>query len=95
MKSLEVNLEFLPSDQSGRLSPIKTGYIGNLLLGGLYTGVRIDLHDRLELSPGQCCLARFRFPNWSYIAHLVSVGTTFELVEGSRSVGKGKVLKIE
>jgi len=95
MKHLKVSLELLASDKGGRQGAMKSGYLGNLFVGGRYTGVRIDLSDRSELAPGERDQATAVLPNWEYVSHLVREGSPFELREGEHLIARGVVLQVE
>lgn len=81
-----------PSDRAGRQTAVRSGYLGNLKAGDRITAVQLHLADREQLAPGQGCLATLRLPNWSYVAHLLDIGSEFELVEGPRRIADGRVV---
>jgi translation elongation factor EF-Tu-like GTPase len=99
----EVVVEFTPTSQGGRRSPVALGgdatplYMPHLVVhngDGTYLGVEfVDGPDYL-IEPGDKTYATVRFmyePEISYDA-LVE-GATFDIREGGRTVGSGRVTR--
>lgn len=97
----EVLVKFTPTSQGGRHSPISLGkdasatYRPHFVVhngDGEYLGVEFTDGPKDPIYPGGCASATVRFmyaPDVSYIA-LVE-GATFDIREGGRTVGSGRV----
>ena len=97
--ALKANLELLPTEERGRRNAIRSGYRPALWFGGttphgepdLHSGV-VRLRNRDEVQPGE----KFRadiLPVALGTWPSVRKGTRFDLVEGSRLVGRGELLE--
>ena len=99
----EVFVEFTPTSQGGRNAPVWLGenaaprYMSHFVVhngDGTYLGVEfVDGPDR-AINPGDRTYATVRFlyePGVSYVS-LVE-GTTFDIQEGGRTVGSGRVTR--
>ena len=95
MKAMVIHLALVMPSRGGRRTPMETGYVGNLRADGRITAVELTFSDRDELSPGAVCYAIARLPNWEYVADRICLGSEFEVIEGARVVGKGKVIEFE
>jgi translation elongation factor EF-Tu-like GTPase len=99
----EVFIEFTPTSQGGRHSPVWLGehaaphYMPHLVVhdgDGTYLGVELVDGPDHPINPGDRTYATVRFmyePDVSYEA-LVE-GTTFDIREGGRTVGSGRVTR--
>jgi translation elongation factor EF-Tu-like GTPase len=99
----EVYVEFKPTDEGGRRSPVwlnegaEGRYMPHLCVhggDGEYLGVEfVDGPDRM-IAPGEGTYATVRFmyePQVSYDA--LAVGVSFAVCEGGRVVGSGRITR--
>ena len=98
----EVEVEFLPTEKGGRKAPVWLGESADpkycphfVVMGGQeYLGVEfVDGPDE-PIPPGRRCNATVRFmyePEVCYAS--IAVGVEFEVREGSRVVGFGRVTR--
>jgi len=96
--ALSARLELLPRDQGGRRSPIRSGYRPALWFGDtdpagelqLHSCI-VHLHGRDTVEPGESVdadLSPVAFETWPTVA----AGARFDVFEGARPVGRGRVL---
>lgn len=97
LRGAEVELCFRTADQGGRTAPllIEPGtYRPHFVApGGAYLGVVVTRGPLEPVSPGVVVGVEVRFPyDVSYAA--LSEGMAFEVMEGQRLVGEGRVLRL-
>ena len=100
----EVHVEFLPTDQGGRRTPIclsenvATPYMPHLrVIGGDGTYLGVEFVDGPDdpIPPGGRTYATVRFMNEPQISYdALQVGATFDICEGGRVVGSGRVTRL-
>jgi hypothetical protein len=94
----EVLVELLPTSDGGRAHAVvldDAGYRPHLRVeGGDYLGVEFVDGPAEPLIPGQKSYATVRFLYWPEVCYeALTVGTSFEILEGSRVVGRGCVTR--
>jgi hypothetical protein len=96
--ALRARLKLLPRDQGGRKGPIRTGYRPALWFGDTAPTGELELHScvvhlrgRDAAEPGdsiEADLAPIAIETWPAVA----TGTRFDVFEGTRPVGRGRLL---
>jgi translation elongation factor EF-Tu-like GTPase len=97
LRGAEVELCFLTAEQGGRCAPLlvepgtyRPHFVAQ---GGDYLGVVVTRGPSEPVSPGVLVCVVVGFPyDVSYVA--LSEGTAFEVMEGERLVGEGRVLRL-
>ena len=93
---IEAEFQLLPTSDGGRKSPIFSGYRGQFHLHGLDDVADVEWYfpATQPLMPGTSTSCRVWFVRPE--AHLpgIQVGDDFEVREGSRIVGRGKITAI-
>lgn len=92
-----VEAEVIFVSQGGRNHPVSNGYSSTIKLETGLWSARLNFPSLLsgeQLELGVTCIAQLRFLFWESIRAHLKVGTEFDITEGLKLVGKGKVLKI-
>ena len=93
----EVLIQMLSTDKGGRLTPIFVGYRPHFRVcggDGEYLGVEFVDGPSGPVHPGETTSATVKFmyePQVSYES--LTVGSEFEIMEGGKRVGTGKVTR--
>jgi translation elongation factor EF-Tu-like GTPase len=91
---VEAEVHFLAPEEGGRHSPVRPGYRPQFYCeGGNWDAIH-DYPGRDEVKPGETVVALLSFLSPEKHRGRVSPGLTFELREGARLVGTGKVLRV-
>jgi translation elongation factor EF-Tu-like GTPase len=95
MLEIIAKIYLLRTDEGGRRSFIFSGYRPNIRFGDdVYTDGALTFSDREKLFPGGKCQVKIMFPKPELVEKYVTVGTTFDINEGSHKVGEGEILVI-
>ena len=97
LRGAEVELCFRTAEQGGRRAPLliepgtyRPHFVAS---GGDYLGVVVTRGPSEPVSPGVLVCVEVSFPyDVSYAA--LSEGTAFRIMEGERTVGEGRVLRL-
>ncbi len=88
-------MALVPTSEGGRSAPIKRGYRSLIRFEGSDLDFGFELADNGDvIEPGESGTARLRFWASEELPKLTS-NTRFEIREGTRVVGTGKVVEIE
>ena len=88
-------VRFTGTDEGGRRSACKTGYRGALNFGD--PGILHDVvheFDREWVAPGEVVTSRMRLLAPEYQTGCLSEGLEFTVHEGTRVVGRGRILEV-
>jgi translation elongation factor EF-Tu-like GTPase len=97
---IEVVIRYLTTEEGGRQTGVCSGYRGQFAYGGNdYDGFQFfpDIRDNSMVELGTTVPAVVRFPQrrWDqFHSPRITVGMPFEIREGSRTVGRGRVTKV-
>jgi translation elongation factor EF-Tu-like GTPase len=88
------SLQLLPTGEGGRAAPIESGYrsLARFEVNEADFGFELEL-DSERLAPGESGTGRLSFWAVEELPDL-SAGQTFELREGTRTVGGGTILEL-
>ena len=92
---IEAEITLVPTESGGRRTPVLTGYRPAHDFG--VEGTLVDAaHDYAagELIPGETGRALMTFGVPSLVAGHIVEGMTFTVQEGSRIIGRGRVLRV-
>jgi hypothetical protein len=90
---IRADLRLLPSGESGRSSPIESGYRSLARFEGSASDFGFELELEADrLAPGESGMGRLSFWAVEELPEFLA-GQSFELREGSRVVGHGTVLE--
>ena len=87
-------IRLLRTEDGGRLTAVRTGYRPTVRFGNTYTESSIDLIGRDVLAPGEECQAQIVFVNADYVEEFLRPEQTFDITEGTRKVGAGRILMV-
>jgi hypothetical protein len=90
-RSATANVSLLPTAESGKTSPIGTGYRGLIQFEGHSAafGFELALNESFGLAPGASTTARLSF--WADELPPLTSGMRFNIFEGTRKVGSGQI----
>ena len=90
----EVN--YLSKDEGGRQSYVMSGYRGQVKFNGKdgQTSGEQVFRNNDTVYPGESAIAEIRILGVEYFANQLFEGLEFEILEGSRIVGKGKIIDL-
>ena len=91
---IEVEITFVPTEQGGRKSPAFSGYRPQFYYDGHDWDALHEYPDVESVSPGQTVRALLRFNRPDMHTGRVHPGMEFQIREGSRVIGHGRVTKI-
>ncbi|QDV29142.1 Elongation factor Tu [Planctopirus ephydatiae] len=100
LHEIEVEIRYLTTEEGGRRTGVFSGYRGQFYYGGNdYDGVQFfpDLSDDQMVELGTTIRAYVRFlqERWDEVhSKHITVGMPFEIREGNRTVGRGRVTKV-
>ena len=95
---IETEIRYLTTEEGGRTG-VFSDYRGQFWYGENHDGFQFfpDLApgERVELGVTVRALVRFPLARWKvFHAHRITVGMEFEIREGRRTVGRGRVTKL-
>ena len=95
-RDVEVSIRFLKPDEGGRKTPVCNGYRGQFHYAGQKEAwdAPHEYPDSEWVELGQTTRAYLAFLSPERHVEKIQVGTSFEVREGSRLVGVGKVTEI-
>ena len=93
-RDIEVEMTFLRADEGGRSTPCYSGYRPQFYYDGRDSDAQHTYIDTEMVNPGQTVRAYLSFFRPDYHFGKVKENMEFLIREGSRTVAKGKVLKI-
>ena len=93
-RDVEVSLEFLSTDEGGRVSAVRNGYRPQFHYDGQDWDAAHEYPDVEQVLPGQRARAFLTFLSPSKHLGKVAPGKPFEIREGSRIVARGRVEKL-
>jgi elongation factor Tu len=91
---IEAEIHFLAPEEGGRQTPIRCGYRPQFYYEGRDWDAIYDYPGRQEVKPGETVMALLSFLSPDQHRGRVRPGLTFEVREGPRVVGTGKVLRV-
>ena len=100
LHEVEAEIRYLTTEEGGRETGEFSGYRGQFYYGGNdYDGFQFfpDLSDDQMVELGTTVRARVRFlqERWDVVhSKRITVGMPFEIREGNRTVGRGRVTKV-
>lgn len=94
MATVRAKIRLLRTEEGGRLSGATSGYRPIVRVGDLHASGSIELLDRELIEPGDECEVNITILYRKYVEDHLTLGTTFDLTEGARKVGEGKVLAV-
>ncbi len=90
-----VQVSLLQTEAGGRAGPIFSGYKGSHLIKEDYlTTGELDLIEIEMLHPGNIATAYVSYLSPEHYPHTLWIGKEMNVQEGSRVVGKAKILEI-
>lgn len=91
---LEVEIYYLTTEEGGRKTPVRNGYRGQFYYDDCDWDAKQEFINIEECAPGQSVRAYLKTLSPEYHHGKFFEGKEFEIREGARVVGKGKVLKV-
>ena len=91
---IEVELKLLPTEQGGRRAPIFSGFAGVFCCDGGECDSVYELHQTEFVFPGQRARAFITFRHPELQMGRPEPGKSFQLCQGRRVVGEGRVTRI-
>lgn len=91
---LEGEIYYLAEQESGRFGYVKSGYRGQLYYNGRDWDTSQELIDKEICNPGETVKVRLQTLSPDFHIGQFYVGKTFEIREGLKTVGRGKITKI-
>ncbi len=92
MRTIVANIYFLSPEEGGRMTPIFSGYRPALYFGEKQTDGAILLTAGDRALPGTACDVVIELLHPEHLGAALQPMATFEAKEGTRVVGRGKVL---
>ncbi|MCU0451403.1 MAG: hypothetical protein MUC97_16435 [Bernardetiaceae bacterium] len=91
---LEADIYYMSAQEGGRHSAVRNGYSGQFFYSGQNWDATQQFLDKAICNPGEAVLVYLQTASpVCHVGHLF-VGQEFEIREGGRTVGKGKITKI-
>lgn len=97
---IEAEIRYLTTEEGGRNSGVFSGYRGQFYYGGEdYDGFQyfpdVSAGTMVELGTMVRALVRFRRERWDdFHSKQITIGMPFEIREGDKTVGRGRVTKV-
>jgi translation elongation factor EF-Tu-like GTPase len=93
-KDIEVEMTFLRAEEGGRLTPAYSGYRPQFYYDGIDSAALHTYIDTDVVNPGQTVRAYISFFSPDFHFGKIKENMEFLVREGSRTVAKGRVIKI-
>jgi hypothetical protein len=93
-KDIEAIITLLPTEQGGKTGIISNDYRSQFRYDGQDWDVRYQLIDNFEVRPGETAWAIISFLSPQCHIGKIYEGMKFEMREGGKTIGEGKVTKI-
>jgi len=91
---LEANIYYLTADEGGRKTPVATGYRGQFYYDNHNWIAIQQFIDKEWCEPGETVKVLIQTANPYFHCGKFFIGKEFEIREGSKVVGKGKISKV-
>jgi len=91
---IEAEIYYLTEGEGGRKTPVGNGYRGQLYYNGKDWDAPQQFMDKVWCNPGETVRVQLQTLSSEYHVGQIKQGIEFETREGSRTVGRGKVLKV-
>lgn len=95
LREISATVHFLGPEEGGRGTPIFSGYRPAFYFGDKQTDGAIDLIWGEEASPGEEHRVIVKLLHPEQLDDALEVGAAFEVKEGQRSVGLGRVVSLK
>jgi elongation factor Tu len=92
MRAIAVRIYFLGPEEGGRSTPIFSGYRPALYFGEKQTDGAIILPSGTRVQPGTACDVVIKLLHPEHLGEALHPMAAFEAREGTRVIGRGKVL---
>lgn len=92
LRTIVAKIYFLSPEEGGRMTPIFSGYRPALYFGEKQTDGAIILTTGDRVLPGTACEVVIKLLHPEHLGGALKPMATFEAKEGTRVVGRGKVL---
>jgi hypothetical protein len=91
---IEAEIYYLSEGEGGRKTPVGNGYRGQLYYNGKDWDAPQQFMDKVWCNPGETVRVQLQTLSSEYHVGQIKEGMEFETREGSKTVGRGKVLKV-
>lgn len=91
---IEAEIYYLSEEEGGRKTPVGNGYRGQLYYNGKDWDAPQQFIDKVWCNPGETVRVQLQTLSSEYHVGQIKQGMEFETREGSKTVGRGKVLKV-
>ncbi len=93
---IETEISFIPTENGGRQTAVKSGYRANHNFGfeGMLNDAAHEYIGQESVSPGESVLANIWFLVPEYQTGRLTIGFKFTVQEGAHVVGYGRITKI-
>lgn len=91
---VEAEITLVPTEQGGRRYPVSTGFRPQFHYDGQDWDAHHEYPDVQWVYPGQTARVFLQFLSPASHLNRLSVGMTFQLREGPRTIGHGRITKI-
>ena len=95
MLRVEARLTLLATEEGGRRTYCTTGYRPTIRFGTTYTESSFEFAENIKAMPGDECHVYIQFINPSFVRQWLVEGQEFDVTEGSRKIGHGRIISIE
>jgi translation elongation factor EF-Tu-like GTPase len=96
MKSFRASISFLKTEAGGRSDYVSSGYCSAITFREKHAqhSAQFIFEDRDRVLPGEECEAKVTLIAPEFTHSAIRSGTTFEVCEGLKTVGKGTILEV-
>lgn len=91
---IEAEIYYLTETEGGRKTPVGNGYRGQFYYSGKDWDAPQQFIDKVWCNPGETVRVQLQTLSSEYHVGQIKEGMEFETREGSKTVGRGKVLKV-
>lgn len=91
---IEADIYYLTEQEGGRKTPVGNGYRGQFYYNGKDWDAPQQFMDKVWCNPGETVRVQLQTLSSEYHVGQIKQGMEFETREGSKTVGRGKVLKV-
>lgn len=93
MISVVAKIYYLTPAVGGRLTPARSGYCPSIRFGDIHVMGAIEVEGGDTIALGEELQVRIHFPEPDSVCHLFNPNQRFEITEGSRKVGEGRLVR--
>jgi len=91
---LEAKIYYLSTEEGGRKTSVKTGYRGQFYYDGADWDAQQEFIDKQECKPGESVCVHLHTLSPQYHKGKFFIGKEFEIREGAKIVGRGKITNV-